>query len=311
MISLPGDPQVMVHGRTKLGWSQAVFLLGLWVLGCQAFPLAPFQPEKTDRPLPKDPAIGPGFPNKHTQRVSQFVFFHDFDLPRNTTLFQEVSRLRDQVYKELQLPPSTALVHVYLFEDRDKYEHFMQQKYPDLPKRRAFFVAQPRRLGGTEDLMVFTYWGERVQQDLRHELTHAILHCVLQDVPLWLDEGLAEYFEMPPSWNGVNYQHLEQLRRGPMSQAKLDLDRLEHLTDVQQMTPAEYRESWAWVHFMLRGSAPARKTLIGYLHELRSSSKAGSLKTRLLQHHPGLNQSLEKHLEEIDLNRVRTISATK
>ena len=26
-------------------------------------------------------------------------------------------------------------------------------------------------LGGTDDLMVYTSWGERIQQDLRHELT--------------------------------------------------------------------------------------------------------------------------------------------
>ena len=52
--------------------------------------------------------------------------------------------------------------------------------------------------------MVYTYWGNRIQQDLRHELTHAILHSVLKDVPLWLDEGLAEYFEVPHGWKGVN-----------------------------------------------------------------------------------------------------------
>src|SRR5438034_4869221 len=115
----------------------------------------------------------------------------------------------------------------------------MRAKYPELPKRRAFFVAQPRSVGGAEDLMVYTYWGERIQQDLRHELTHALLHSVLKDVPLWLDEGLAECYEMPAAWKGVNYQHLEQLRRGPQGPAKVDLARLEQLTDVQQMTPAE------------------------------------------------------------------------
>ncbi len=160
--------------------------------------------------------------------------------------------MRDQVYKELELPPSNTIVQVFLFEDKEHYERFMQLKHPDLPKRRAFFVAQPRRLGGNEDLLVYTYWGDRIQQDLRHELTHALLHCVLKDVPLWLDEGLAEFFEVPPGWNGVNAQHVEQLR----GKNKFDLDRLEQLTDVQQMNPAEYREAWAWTHLMLRSTPP-------------------------------------------------------
>ena len=33
---------------------------------------------------------------------------------------------------------------------QDRYERFMKAKYPELPRRRAFFLAQPRRLGGTK-----------------------------------------------------------------------------------------------------------------------------------------------------------------
>src|SRR5205823_11063107 len=142
---------------------------------------------------------------------------------------------------------------VYIFQDRDKYENVMRSRYPDLPKRRAFFVAQPRTVGGAEDLLVYTYWGDRIQEDLRHELTHALLHSVLKDVPLWLDEGLAEYYELPPDWNGTNYRHVEQLCHSQEKPFKPDLSRLEQLSQVQQMSPAEYREAWAWVHLMLRG----------------------------------------------------------
>ena len=60
----------------------------------------------------------------------------------------------------------------------------MHARWPNLPKRRAFFVGQPKRLGGGDDLFVYTYWGDRVQQDLRHELTHAFLHAVSKDVPI-------------------------------------------------------------------------------------------------------------------------------
>src|SRR4029079_18967932 len=128
-----------------------------------------------------------GMPNKHHLRVSQFVFLSDVKLPETDPLFRELSNLREQVFKDLQLPPSNVLIQVYLFENRDKYEAFMKKEYPYLPKRRDFFVAQPRRLGGREDLLVYTYKGDKIQQDLRHELTHALLHSVLKGVPLWLD----------------------------------------------------------------------------------------------------------------------------
>lgn len=275
----------------------------LALAGCSSLPL-----NSMGGARPDFEAI-PGTPTKHSFRVSQFVFYADFEVQRSSPLFRELSALREQVFKELQLPPSGNLVQVYLFEDKERYERFMQLKYPDLPKRRAFFVAQPRRLGGSEDLIVYTYWGDRIQQDLRHELTHALLHSVLKDVPLWLDEGLAEYFEMPAAWKGVNYQHLEALRRSAGGPAKLDLERLEKLGEVQQMTPAEYREAWAWAHLMLRSTPQARQALLAYLHELRSNPRPGPLKPRLAQAFLSLDEALDRHLAELDLNRPATASA--
>jgi hypothetical protein len=215
-------------------------------------------------------------------------------------LFQELGRLRDQVYKELQLPAANTVVQIYLFEDRDRYENFIRARYPDLPRRRAFFIAQPRGVGGTEDLLVYTYWGERIQQDLRHELTHALLHSVLKDVPLWLDEGLAEYYETPPEWQGVNYNHLALIRRNPDKPFQPDLARLEQLSQVQQMNPAEYREAWAWVHLMLRDKPEAKTVLVGYLQQLRTNPNPGPLEPRLLAVYPELAATLQRHVADLE-----------
>jgi len=234
-------------------------------------------------------------PTRHSQRVSQFVFVTDFDLRTDQPLFRELGQLRDQVIKELQLPtpPSSALVHVYLFEDRERYEQFMQAKYPTLPRRRAFFVAQPRGMGGADDLLVYTFWGDHIRQDLRHELTHALLHSVLKDVPLWLDEGLAEFFELAPESRGINRNHLLLMRRDGW---KPDLARLEQFSQVDQMNPAEYREAWAWVHFMLRGDPKSRHALLAYLHTLRKTDKPGPLQPQLTAATPLLDQALLAHL---------------
>jgi hypothetical protein len=259
--------------------------------GCHLLPQLPPGPERTE----KEPL--PGAPAKYQFRVAQFVFLSDFEIQRNLPIFKELAQMREQVYKELRLPASEREIVVYLFEDKERYETFMQARHPELPKRRAFFLAQPRRLGGTEDLLVFTYWGHRIHQDLRHELTHALLHSVLKDVPLWLDEGLAEHFELPPTWNGANAQHVEHLLNAGSS---FNLERLEQLQDVQQMTPGEYREAWAWVHLMLHSSPRARQVLIGYLQELRSSSQPGPLRPRLTAFLLAPEQALREHLVELD-----------
>jgi hypothetical protein len=203
------------------------------------------------------------------------------------------------VVKELLLPPGTAEVRVYLFESRERYKAYMQSRYPELPDRRAFFVAQPRSMGGDEDLLVYTYWGDRIRQDLRHELTHALLHSVIRDVPLWLDEGLAEFFELPPDTRGLNRPHLERLRQAIAGSYHPDLARLEGLKQVDQMNPAEYRESWAWVHLMLRSRPEARTALLSYLQQLRGARHPGLLRPKLAKVFPNPEKALEEHLDRL------------
>jgi hypothetical protein len=274
----------------------AVVVGCLWVgIGCHAIRLAPTPRAKLD---PRDG--GSVLPGQRSVRVSQYVFLSDFELKPDLPLFRELADLRERVYRELQLPSANTIVQVYLFEDRERYDRYMQAKYPDLPKRRAFFVAQPRGVGGTEDLLVYTYWGERVREDLRHELTHALLHSVLRDVPLWLDEGLAEYFEVPSDRQGVNYQHLDQLCRKPGKPFRPNLGRLEGLSQVQHMTPAEYREAWAWVHLMLRDKPEAKAVLNQYLQLLRTNPNPGPLQPRLVAVYSDLEAALNRHLAQFD-----------
>ena len=283
-------------------------LLACTLAGCNLLPnFGGMQADKVAT-VEKEPIILAGAPGKHVLRVSQFVFLSDIKLRRDLSLFDDLANLREHVHRELRLPPSNTEVFVYLFENKERYEQFMREHHPKLPVRRAFFVAQALRKGGTADLMVYTYWGDRIQQDLRHELTHAMLHSVLKGVPIWLDEGLAEYFEVPVGQNGVNVKHIEPLRqRG----ARFDLARLERLEEVHQMSPAEYRESWAWVHLMLRSTPQAKQALLSYLQDLRTTATPGPLHPRLATAVLTPDTALQNHLANLERQLSRTSSARK
>jgi hypothetical protein len=271
--------------------------------GCELFPH--FSNVKNEK-LDKEPLAGA--PGKYNVRVSQFVFLSDAPLDPNQAIFKDLANLREQVYRDLRLPPSNTEIWVYLFEDKTRYEKYMHAKHPELPDRRAFFVAQARRLGGVEDLMVYTYKGDRVHQDLRHELTHAMLHSALKNVPIWLDEGLAEYFEVPTAQQGFNPTHLDHLRKPGV---RFDLERLEKLELVNQMTPAEYRESWAWVHLMMRTSPQAKQALLSYLQDLRSNPNPGPLRPRLAPAFGSLEGALQTHLAELERRVPRNATAKR
>jgi len=289
-------------GRLSLLAALPLCALLLGGTGCHSLKLAGQSPDKPANPE-KEAALA--LPSKHSLRVVQFVFLADFKLREDQPIFKELGELQEQVYKQLQLPSSNRVVQVYLFDDKEPFKRYIHAKYPELPERRAFFVAQPRGMN-VEDLLVYTYWGDQVQQDLRHELTHALLHSVLKDVPIWLDEGLAEYFELPPQRKGVNLGHVAKLRGGPDGPLRLSLARLEQLVKVEDMHPVEYQESWAWVHLMLHSTPEARNVLLAYLQRLRTTDKPGPLQPNLATAFPAPEDALADHLALLEKGIART-----
>ncbi|MGL6073141.1 MAG: hypothetical protein ACRC8S_03150 [Fimbriiglobus sp.] len=225
-------------------------------------------------------------------RVAQFIFYADVPLEQADPLFTELEELPDRLQRELRLPAGNNIIQVYLFETQEKYEAFMKDRFPWLPMRRAYFVSDGKRPGAGEDLQVYTWLGEHLRTDLRHELTHALLHNVLAGVPLWLDEGLASFFEQPVRQDGLNPDHLDRLRRN----FQVDMPRLEQMKLVSDMEKPEYRESWAWVHFCLRGDDRAKAVLQEYLQQLRTNANPGPLWPKLKAQVADPRASLYEHL---------------
>lgn len=240
-----------------------------------------------------------GLPAKYTLENEHLVVQSDVKLSRNHELLKDLDHLREEILATLDLPVQKQPVVVYLFADEARYAQYLQTRYPRLPPRRAYFV------GTSRELAVYTYWGERIQEDLRHEFTHGVLHATLKDVPLWLDEGLAEYFEVASQPAGMNREYAMNLAAGIASGWKPDLDRLETLETVDQMQKSDYQESWAWVHFMLHHSVDSKAVLTAYLHELRTNSQPGHLSNRLLEVIPTADRRFLAHASSLTDGVVR------
>ncbi len=131
--------------------------------------------------------------------------YSDSSLPHRHRLLEELNSQRNLVRSKLNLTTSDERIYVYLFASADELKSFVRTKYPDFPDRRAFFVETDTRL------QVYAYWGDRVAEDLRHEVAHGYLHSMVPHLPLWLDEGLAEYFEVPRGERGLNERHVHEL----------------------------------------------------------------------------------------------------
>ena len=316
----------MTDARPRSALLFAAFGLALLQLGCGVFggktpppkpPLPSALVEPTERTTASTTTFGQR-PAAHSARVGPYVFNTEFPLETRDPMFRELEELPEQIETELKLPVNAGLIHVFLFDTEEKYHAYLKAKDPKLPLRSAYFFSEPSKLSGAgPDLHVYTWAGPRLRTDLRHELTHALLHGTLKTVPLWLDEGLAGFFEQPPANGGVNPLHLDALRNGETlrdgTAFKGDLARLERLSKVDQMGRPEYQEAWAWVHFMLKGNPKARPVLMEYLQGLRTTANVGSLQPKLEAALGDATPQLTAYLNKLDLppmtNRIRAVSA--
>ena len=232
----------------------------------------------------------PALPVRHSRVLDQLVVFSDLPLPQHHRLLEDLRAQRTVVSAKLALPISDEPIHVYLFPTAEKLEAFLRVQYPALPKRRAFFVESDTRLS------VYAYWGDRVAEDLRHEVAHGYLHAIVPNLPLWLDEGLAEYFEVPRGLAGLNRAHLDALTGPSAASWRPDLQRLESLRSTGDMTQSEYAESWAWVHWLLESSPQRLHLLQHYLQSLVKSPGSEPLSEPLRRAEPECGQHVQDHL---------------
>jgi hypothetical protein len=215
-------------------------------------------------------------PTKHQLQVDQLVFNSNFVLADDHRLVRELTAERNDVCQMLALPCSTEPIEVYLFSDPDTYQQFLLQRFPSVPSRRAFFLETDTRL------CVYAFWGDRVAEDLRHEVAHGYLHAVVPGLPLWLDEGLAEFFEVPRGNGGLNRPHVELLSDMMQHDGwQPNLTELEQLAHAGQMDQRHYAEAWAWVYFLLDSDAQSRQLLVSYIADVRAHGRAEPLSVRL------------------------------
>jgi len=233
-------------------------------------------------------------PKTYEVTRGQLIVRSDFALAVHHRLIEDLLARQADLCRHLDLPASDEPIEIYLFEGGQRFEQYMARHYPTLPQRRAFFLETDTRL------TVYAQWGDRVAEDLRHEATHAYLHAVVPGLPLWLDEGLAEYYEAPRGNQGLNQQNLRLMKmrlRG--GEWRPDLCRLERLPPTADMDLNDYAEAWAWVHFLLHSTPEHRDLLRAYLKDLRREVPAEPISMRLAARFGDPSAALVAHLRSL------------
>ena len=210
-----------------------------------------------------------------TRVTGPFVCRAEFPLAPWQDLLDELGQLQRELVRCLAIQPASESIELHLFRDKRNYDRYLKRHMPQVPYRRALYV---KRQGPGQ---VFAYRSREFETDVRHECTHALLHAALPLVPLWLDEGLAEYFEAPSHHRAFENPHLKTVRWNMRLGTVQKLETLEKKTTLSEMGLTEYRHCWAWVHFMLHGPREAHQELVNYLADLQAGTPPGLLSRRL------------------------------
>lgn len=209
------------------------------------------------------------------RRAGQFRIYAEFDLDRYDSLVETIEEQRSDIAATLGLTPNENPIVVCLFSGYASYGRYVAEHAPTGARRRAVFVQKD------DTGYVYVYRQPGFETDLRHELTHAILHSMLPFLPLWLDEGLAEYFEVPQQKRASGNPHQTKMKWAAKLGWKPNLVRLESRDDFSKFTAANYREAWAWVHFLLHSSDENNDLLRRYLATIQGEQLPGPFSSHL------------------------------
>ena len=236
-------------------------------------PTALAVPKPVENPLNALPAatkplinLSPSYEKRlpHVQTCGVVVVQANFPLTEIASILDEIEQLQHDLNHYIGVPAPKEKIELCLFKNEETYYDFLREVFPKAPRdRRALYVKLDDKPG---TLMVQK--SKDFEIDLRHEMTHAIIHASIPRVPIWLDEGLAKYFEVPIRDRAKNHPYLTTVRYNAKLGAVPSLDRLAKLETIDDMGAKEYRDSWAWTHFLIHRSPETHRLLAAYLQML-------------------------------------------
>jgi hypothetical protein len=192
-----------------------------------------------------------------------YLVHTDLDTALSADLAQRLDAMYDEYSQRLALFQGKGAVprlEVYLFRTQRDYS--------------AFTGGKMQNSGGVflpgENLLA-AFLGDLGRDQLRRTLQHEAFHqfaynAIATELPVWLNEGLAQYFE-EGLWNGDGFLHGEvPPRRLRQLRADMEGDRLVPFSELLHMNNdtwtarlaasradgvTQYNQSWAMVHFLV------------------------------------------------------------
>jgi tetratricopeptide (TPR) repeat protein len=168
-----------------------------------------------------------------------------------------------------QAMPAPIVVHV--FGSKRAYQPFM----PLFNGKRVEVGGYFQQAAGAYYITLNTEAGEYAYPTIFHEYVHLLVGNALAEVPVWFNEGLAEYYstfevlgDRSAKLGRVKEEHVFDLRERFIPLAELlAVDHASPLYNEGSRRGVFYAESWALVHYLLIGNPKRQGQLATYLQK--------------------------------------------
>jgi tetratricopeptide (TPR) repeat protein len=232
--------------------------------------------------------------------TASFTLFSEAGERKTREIGEDLERLRDALS---QLSPGLTLsspipTYIFVFRDAPSFQAY-QRTYNGKPlDSGGYFLG--RQLANYVAINGDQHGEERVV--IYHEYLHYLMHNNFASFPLWLNEGLAEYystFQVAKDEARIGQpitEHVFWLRQHTFIP-------LATLFAVNERSPEYnessrrggfYAESWALVHYLISGSPERRQQAAEYLRLLQAGTPPGQVFARAFGADP---TALERELQ--------------
>ncbi len=156
--------------------------------------------------------------------------------------------------------------------------------------------------------------GENPYQVIYHEYVHMLIRLNYGNVPIWLNEGLAEFYgnttigERDVYLGRYNQGHLRRLHEGKLLPlgTLFTVDRNSPHYNEADKTSVFYAESWALVHYLeLSDEGQKQNLMVRLLEQLQSSDNELEATEHALGDPAKLQQELQDYINRVGLVALR------